>query len=105
MYTAYGIVTLYEWSCGVRSIEGRFHSAKYTLVRSLQSDRKRRWAIRKYVSDNGLGKLRNIAASSCHKLEFQPSYEYCACRKQFICVSCRRNPVNVLLYQKYRKHI
>jgi hypothetical protein len=79
-------------------------TARNTLpVRSLQSDRKRRWSLRKYVSDIGLGKLRNITANSCHKLELQPSSEYCACQKQSMRVSCRRHPVNVLLYQKIPK--
>jgi hypothetical protein len=59
--------------------------------------------FQKYVSHTGLGKLRNIAANSCYKLEFQPSFEFCGCRKQFIRVSCCRNPVNVLLYQEIPK--
>jgi hypothetical protein len=92
---------------GGRAVHGQssaHFTARNTLsVRSLQSDRKRRRAIRKYASDTRLGKLRNIGANSCHKLKFQPSSEYCACRKQFIRVSCCRNAVNVRLYQKIPK--
>jgi len=42
-----------------------FTARNSLAVRSLQSDRKRRRSIRKYVPINGLGK-QSIAANSCH---------------------------------------
>ena len=66
--------------------------------------KEQRRSITKYVSDIGLEKLSTITENSCHKLVLQTSFEYCACRTQFIRVFCRRYPVTVLRIKKYLTH-